>query len=623
MTNAGNRKYHLTQVLSQCTGRCRGNLPLGLRWRKQRPSQATTTNDGGGKCICRRAAEQPSVPGMSFKDVRDLGEQLKLLGFPRIFPLQALANPHGSLASFHIVAELLQWLSGLMEPGSTLPGGVDTEEQRIHLIRSATEFFVTKAAIRLNPRKLYAAAAVTAQELQKITRLLTAPGTGQVEDPAGTSGDQDDQEQHQRDQYRSLNPVDIGDKMEELRRARELATDLTQRGATLHDLLSKELQHKEQRLAQAQRPLELLSVERTLKNAIQASQLRLQTSRAQLEAAKVELNALGSKLQRRRAELERTRQRLEALHRIRPAHMAEFEECEKELQQLFQRYFLRLHVRDALRSQLEMRTKRTTPIASPVLQKPAESSMPFIPEGLIEDDDDEDGDGDDGDDDDLDDEEDEVGGVGGGGGLGGVEDVSSRLDMVVNGRSVFGLDSEIPDIRDEDKLLLLQQNGVAQGKRPGTATSRIRPTTGRSRKGAAGGRTPAGTEDARAARASRRGAGGAGGGGGAEAGGGAAGTGRNGRNGPGSSMLNSRDDDSSFGSSDSELDVGEIMGMSGMSGISGISGISGMSNMALAAGDDEFDLNSIDDISISKLTGELPLRPKTANKAEHHSDEDF
>lgn len=35
------------------------------------------------------------------------------------------------------------------------------------------------------------------------------------------------------------------------------------------------------------------------------------------------------------------------------------------------------------------------------------------------------------------------------------------------------------------------------------------------------------------------------------------------------------------------------------------------------------DLNSIDDISISKLTGELPMRPKTANKQEHHSDEDF
>ncbi|XP_034668725.1 clusterin-associated protein 1 [Drosophila subobscura] len=504
---------------------------------------------------------------MSFKDVRDLGEQLKLLGFPRVFPLQSLANQHGSLASFHIVSELLQWLAGLMEPGTVLSGGVDTEEQRVLLVRSATEFFVTKSAIRLNPRKLYAAAAVTASELQKITRLLIAPSQTEAE-----------REEEERDQYRSLNQVDIGDKMEELRRARELSADLTQRGAALYDLLSKELLHKESRQTQAQRPMELLGVERTLKNAIQASQLKLQSSRAQLEAGRVELNALSSKLQRKRAELERTKQRLEALQKIRPAHMAEFEECEKELQALFQRYFLRLHVRDALRSHLEARTKRATPIASPILQKPAENSMPFIPEGLIEDDDD-----DDDEDDDLDGDDDEDVGGGGGGGGGGV---GSGVEMVVNGRSLFGLDAEIPDIRDEDQLL-------RQEKRPGTATSRLRPTTGRSRKGTGTG-ARAGTGAGGVAAPSR--------------------AAHNGRSVPGNSMLNSRDDDSSFGSSDSELDVGEIMGMSGMGAATGA---------AMGAADDDFDLNSIDDISISKLTGELPLRPKTANKAEHHSDEDF
>ncbi|KAH8285730.1 hypothetical protein KR044_013076, partial [Drosophila immigrans] len=480
----------------------------------------------------------------------DLGEHLKLLGFPRVFPLQSLATHHGSLASFHIVAELLQWLAGLLEPGAVLAGGVESEEQRVLLIRAATEFFVTKSAIRLNPRKLYAAAAVSAMELQKITRLLIAPGQTEAEE-----------RDEEREQYRSLNQVDIGDKMDELRRARELSTDLTQRGAALFDLLSQELLNKEARLAQAQRPMELLGVERTMKNAIQASQLKLQSSRAQLENARVELNALNSKLQRKRAELERTKQRLDALQKIRPAHMAEFEECEKELQQLFQRYFLRLHVRDALRTQLEARTKRSaTPIASPLLQKPAENSMPFIPEGLIEDDDDDDDDDDNGNDDDN------MARVGGN----------------------FGLDSEIPDIRDEDLMLRRSKaNAAAAGKRPGTATSRIRPTTGRSRRSTAAAAAAAGGSGSNVPPS------------------------RNGRDGPGSSMLNRRDaDDSSFGSSDSELDVGDIMGLSGLSGNAG-------------TGDDDFDLNSIDDISISKLTGELPLRPKTANKQEHHSDEDF
>ncbi|XP_030080041.1 clusterin-associated protein 1-like [Drosophila hydei] len=489
---------------------------------------------------------------MSFKDVHDLSEHLKLLGFPRLFPLQALATQHGSLANFHIVAELLQWLARLLEPGALLAGSVQTEEQRVLLIRAASEFFLTKSGIRLNPRKLYAAAAVSATELQKITRLLITPAQTEEE-----SEDQDED----RQQYYSLNQVDIGDKMDELRRARELSSNLTQGGAGLYDLLSKELGNKKVHIAQTPQPMELISVERTMKNAIQVSQLKLQSSRAHLENARIELNAFTSKLLRKRAELDRTKQRLEALQKIRPAHMAEFEECEKELQQLFQRYFLRFHIREALRNQLEARTKRrVTPIyLLPLLQKPAENSMPFIPEGLIEDEDDDD-DGDDGDGD------------------------GQMCNELPRERS-FGLDSEIPDIRDED--LLVQRSRAAKGgltaaalsQRPCTTTTRTRPTTGRSRRTIA-------TASASSSSGAR--------------------TTHIERNAPSSSMLNRRtDNDSSFGSSDSELDMGDIIGR------------------FAGTGDDDFDLNSIDDISISKLTGEMPLRPKTSSKTEHHSDEDF
>ncbi|XP_073829225.1 clusterin associated protein 1 [Musca autumnalis] len=466
---------------------------------------------------------------MSFKEVRDLAEHLKLLGYPQTFPLQALSSSFGCLASFYVVAEVLQWLAGLLEPGAVLPGGITTQEDRVLLIRSATEFFVTKSAIKLNPRKLYAASAVTAGELQKITRLLIAPGSN-------------DDGEEEEDNYRSLNQVDIGDKIEDLRRARELSSDLTQRGAVLHELLQKEMNNKEARLAQANRPMELASVERTLKNAVASAQLKLQSNRAQLENARVELNALHSKLQRKKAELERTKQRLEALQKIRPAHMQEFEEYEKELKNLFQQYFLRLHIRDALRAQFEARTKRSSPISSPLLQKANENSMPFIPEGLLADDDE-----------DLDDDE-------------------PRLE----GNSA--LDNDIPDD--------LQRNAKASNvsnKRPGTATSRIRPTTGRGRKG---------TALLNAAAAARN---------------------------DNSAKSESQDveNDSSFGSSDSDFDMAELLGISTNAAGGPVLG----TNDDL--GDDDFDLNSMDSISISKITGELQVRPKTAVKPEHHSDEDF
>ncbi|XP_013111889.1 clusterin-associated protein 1 [Stomoxys calcitrans] len=469
---------------------------------------------------------------MSFKEVRDLAEHLKLLGYPHTFPLQALSSNFGCLASFYVVAEVLQWLAGLLEPGAILPGGINTQEERVLLIRSATEFFVTKSAIKLNPRKLYAASAVTAGELQKITRLLIAP-----------SANEDNQEEE--DNYRSLNQVDIGDKIEDLRRARELSSDLTQRGATLHELLQKEMNNKEARLAQANRPMELASVERTLKNAVASSQLKLQANKAQLENARVELNALQSKLQRKKAELERTKQRLEALQKIRPAHMQEFEEYEKELKNLFQQYFLRLHIRDALRAQFEARTKRSTPISSPLLQKTNENSMPFIPEGLLADDDD-----------DLDDDE-------------------ARLE----GSSA--LDNEIP----QDHPSMKNMKNAASNKRPGTATSRMRPTTGRGRKGTA-------LMNAAAA-------------------------GRNDNS--GTSEQQDMENDSSFGSTDSDFDMAELLGISTNATGGAVLGSNGPPNLD----DDDFDLNSMDSISISKITGELQVRPKTAIKPEHHSDEDF
>lgn len=429
--------------------------------------------------------------------ITDLAEHLKLLGYPHTFPLQALSTNFGCLASFYIVAEVLQWLAGLLEPGSVLPGGVTSKEERVLLIRSATEFFVTKSAIKLNPRKLYAASAVTAGELQKITRLLIAPNAT-------------DENQEEDENYRSLNQVDIGDKMEDLRRARELSSDLTQRGATLHDLLLKEMHNKEARLAQANRPMELASVERSLKNAVASSQLKLQSSKAQLENARVELNALNSKLQRKKAELERTKQRLEALQKIRPAHMQEFEEHEKELKNLFQQYFLRLHVRDALRAQFESRTKRTTPISSPLLQKPAENSMPFIPEGLLADDDED------------------------------LEDDEAQLD------NHLGLEHiSLHDRRTED-VLNKNTRTSTNIKRPGTATSRARPTTGRGRT------STIKTEDRnKADRLDLEG-------------------------------------DSSFGSSDSDLDMAEILGMNANSGAGGV-GVTGSGAGGIG------DLNGLDD----------------------------
>lgn len=106
----------------------------------------------------------------------DLSEHLKQLDYPNHFSISSIYTPYGSAASFQIVANILQWLAGRLEPDTILPGGTDTEGERVLLIRSAAEFFVTKTGIKLNPRRLYASSASTATELLKVTALLlTAP----------------------------------------------------------------------------------------------------------------------------------------------------------------------------------------------------------------------------------------------------------------------------------------------------------------------------------------------------------------------------------------------------------------------------------------------------------------
>lgn len=103
---------------------------------------------------------------------KDLSEHLKHLGYPNNFPISALYTTYGSPQSFAIVADILKWLASCLESDTVLLGGISDETERILLIRSAAEFFVTKAGIKLNPRRLYASSAATAGELLKITTLL-------------------------------------------------------------------------------------------------------------------------------------------------------------------------------------------------------------------------------------------------------------------------------------------------------------------------------------------------------------------------------------------------------------------------------------------------------------------
>lgn len=260
-----------------------------------------------------------------------------------------------------------------------LSGGASNESERVVLIKSASEFFITKAGIKLNPRKLYSSSFCSAKELIKITTLLlNAP---------------QDLDMREEEEITSFDEIDLSGKIDELRRARELSSEITNRGASLYDLLTKELANKETRSYQANRPMELSSIEKTLKNSISALQNKLQTAKNYLEVSRSEKNNINSKLQRKTAELERSRQRLQALQKVRPAYLEEFERLEGDLKTLYSQYIVRIRCVDALKAQISARTRTPPPTTPPIPRSDAgETSMIFLAEGLIDsdmDDDDE------------------------------------------------------------------------------------------------------------------------------------------------------------------------------------------------------------------------------------------
>uniref|UniRef100_A0A1B0GHK3 Clusterin-associated protein 1 n=1 Tax=Lutzomyia longipalpis TaxID=7200 RepID=A0A1B0GHK3_LUTLO len=273
---------------------------------------------------------------MTFNDVRDLTEHLKLLGYPEFFPMSALYTPYGSIAGFKII---------------------------------------TKAGIKINPRKLYASSVASAKELLKITSVL-------IQAPSDVKT--------QEDEMKTLNEIDLSDRIEDLRRVRELSTELTNRGASLYDLLGKEPLNKETREHQANRPMELSSVEHALVSSFSTLQSKSQSAKTYLEQTRDEVTNLNSRLQRKQQELDRSKQRLLALQKVRPSYLEEFEKLEEELNGLFDIYLTRHRTVDALKSALTNRDSTIeASLGSPIQRTAAESSMTVLPEGLLDSDDEE------------------------------------------------------------------------------------------------------------------------------------------------------------------------------------------------------------------------------------------
>lgn len=214
---------------------------------------------------------------------------------------------------------------------------------------------MSKARVKLNIKQLYRADGYAVKELLKISSLLY--DAIQLDN----SGDGD---QTEADVARSQAAADVSlaTKLEELREARNLATEIVESGSKLFTYLGRESELKESR-DRALAFLDSISsnlgsddphqqIERSIRQQVGLlSENVADLERLKDDAEKSQRN-LKSKIERKVTELERSEKRLKSLKKVKPAFSEEYEQLENELKGLYEIYLERFRNLQYLESEL-------------------------------------------------------------------------------------------------------------------------------------------------------------------------------------------------------------------------------------------------------------------------------
>lgn len=244
--------------------------------------------------------------------------------------------------NFTLVAEILIWLVKRYEPQMDIPTDVDTESDRIFFIKAVAQFMATKAHIKVNTKRLYQADGYAVKEMLKITSLLyNAMKTKQMA--------LEDRVEEDNNKFK----FDLGSRISDLKVARQLASEVTSKGASLYDLLGKEVDLREMRTAAIARPLEINETEKALRAAIKEVLESVEKTKDMLSNVVSDETSLDAKIEKKKQELERNRKRLQTLQSVRPAFMDEYEKIEEDLQKQYDTYVEKFKNLCFLESQLE------------------------------------------------------------------------------------------------------------------------------------------------------------------------------------------------------------------------------------------------------------------------------
>ncbi|XP_077443051.1 clusterin-associated protein 1-like [Stigmatopora argus] len=256
---------------------------------------------------------------MSFRDLQNFTEMMRALGFPRLISVENFRTPN-----FTLVAEILIWLVKCYEPQMEIPIDMNTESDRIFLIKTVAQFMASKAQIKMNTKRLYQADGYAVKEMLKITSVLyNAMKTKQM-----TLGDRMEEDN-------TKFKFELGSRISDLKAARQLASEATSKGASLYDLLGKEVDLRKLRTAAIARPLEISETEKALRHAIKEVLESVEKTKVMMKNVVSDVASLDAKKEKKQLQLEMNQRRLQTLQSVRPLFMDEYEKIEEKLEEQY------------------------------------------------------------------------------------------------------------------------------------------------------------------------------------------------------------------------------------------------------------------------------------------------
>jgi clusterin-associated protein 1 len=238
--------------------------------------------------------------------------------------------------NFELVADVLYWMVKLYDPDTTISDRVEFENERVEFLTGIASLLAAKARLKLNTKKLYASDGRAVQELLKLASLLhKATRSAHPGSRSKVTSTEDD-----------TPPPQI--KMQDVKDARKLASELTQSGAKLYDLLEAELSERPERnkalrfldvaAAAPENSKDQQAVERKVRELIDNTRQAVEDAKKEAEELEADQRTLAAKITKRSEELERTEKRLKSLESVRPQFLEEAEKLEKELQRYYEVY---------------------------------------------------------------------------------------------------------------------------------------------------------------------------------------------------------------------------------------------------------------------------------------------